>query len=597
MADPWEMDWGQTAQPAAATAQKAPWEMDWGATEKPSGKSFTEKLGETSWGHLAKDIYGAVTLPGDVYAGRIDPGSDEAIGRSFEAAKVFTPVPAAMRAGEGIFSVPMTAAKPSAGSPIVSTVAEDLGDPFPRGVTPAIGAVRNLSDKIFAAPSGNRGVTPGISAAITANELGAPLPRGLAADSKVMQAATKAAQQLPLVGPKIGEQAARTVEAAGGKVGDIADELAGGVVDRASAGAVLRPSIKGVIEGNNSRIDDAFTSLRGMIDQSEPTLLPTTEKVVSQIIKDRQAAGHVNPSAGLEDIKNLVDKGATFDGLQRARSDIGNALNFGEANPGFNAGDLKRVYAAMSRDMEGVVSQSAKLGVEPKAAVQALKDANATSAPIIEFNKTLQRLSGIKSDESLVGSLTKAAQDKTGNVKLLAQLRQGMPKEEFEQISGQALSELGHNTSTGKFSLNQFATKWEKLGDRAKSVLFSPEHKASLDSIAQLGRHLKDADKFANTSNTAGAAAWGKLIAGGAAAIGALAYGDVSLLIKGLGAAGGGLLFANQLAKPATASSVAKWTRAAVLAEHGHTPQRLATFRLATRNLLSNLQTQPANGN
>lgn len=551
MPDPWEMDWGQTAPPAAASS-KAPWEMDWGSAEKPapSGKSFTEKLGETSWGHLAKDIYGAVTLPGDVYAGRVDPGSDEAIGRSFEAAKVFTPVPAAMRAGEGVFAVPMTA-KPNAELPA------------------------------------------GVRVATTANELGAPLPVGLATDSKPLQAATKAAQQLPLVGPKIGERAARTVEAAGGKVGDIADELAGGVVDRASAGAVLRPSIKGVIEGNNGRIDEAFSSLRNMIDQSEPTLLPTTEKVLNQIIKDRQAAGHVNPKAGLEDIKNLVDKGATFDGLQRARSDIGNALNFGEANPGFNAGDLKRVYAAMSRDMEGVVGQSAKLGVEPKAAVQALKDANATSAPIIEFNKTLQRLSGIKSDESLVGSLTKAAQDKTGNVKLLAQLRQGMPKEEFEQISGQALSELGHNASTGKFSLNQFATKWEKLGDRAKNVLFSPEHKTSLDSIAQLGRHLKDADKFANTSNTAGAAAWGKVIAGGMAAIGALTYGDVSLLVKGLGAAGGGLLFANQLAKPATASSVAKWTRAAVLADHGHTPQRLAAFRLATRNLINNLQTQP----
>jgi hypothetical protein len=432
----------------------------------------------------------------------------------------------------------------------------------------------------------------GLQAAQTANELGAPLPVGLATDSKVTQAATKAAQQLPLVGPKIGERAAKTVEAAGGRVGDIADELAGGVVDRASAGAVLRPSIKGVIEGNNSRIDDAFTALRGMIDQ-EPVSLPTTEKVLNQIIKDREAAGHTNPKAGLEDVKNLVDKGATFDGLQRARSDIGNTLNFGEANPGFNAGDLKRVYAAMSRDMEGVVGQSAKLGVKPQEAVQALKDANATSAPLIEFNKTLQRLGGIKSDESLVGTLTRAAQDKTGNVKLLAQLRQAMPKEEFEQISGQALSELGHNASTGKFSLNQFATKWEKLGDRAKNVLFSPEHKASLDSIAQLGRHLKDADKFANTSNTAGAAAWGKLIASGAAAVAALTYGDVTLLLKGLGAAGGGLLFAQQLAKPATASSVAKWTRAAVLADHGHTPERLAAFRLATRNLLSNVRTQP----
>jgi len=142
----------------------------------------------------------------------------------------------------------------------------------------------------------------------------------------------------------------------------------------------------------------------------------------------------------------------------------------------------------------------------------------------------------------------RSSQDKTGNVKMLAQLKQGMPKEDFEQISGQALAELGHNNSTSRFSLNQFATKWDKLGDRAKSVMFSPEHKTSLDDIAALGRHLKDADKFANTSNTAGAAAWGKLITSGAAAVAALSYGDVSLLLKGLGAAGGGLMFAGQLA-------------------------------------------------
>ncbi len=396
--------------------------------------------------------------------------------------------------------------------------------------------------------------------------MGAPLPVGIASESPVVQAATKAAQQLPLVGPKITEQAAKTVNAAGEKVGGIADELSGGVVDRASTGAMLRPSIKGVIDANKGRIDDAFTSLRSMLDQSGTTELPVTEKVLKKIIQDREAAGQLNPKAGLEDIHNLVDKGATFDGLQRARS-----------------------------DMEGVVRQSAKEGVDPALAAGALKEANATSAPIIEFNKTLERLSGIKSDEGLVGSLTKAAQDKTGNMKLLAQLRQSMPKEDFEQIAGTALSELGHNNATGRFSLNQFSTKWDTLGDRAKNVLFSPQHKESLDNIAALGRHMKDADKFANTSNTAGAAAWGKLIASGAAAVGALAYGDVSLLLKGLGAAGVGLMFAKQLAKPAGASTISKWMRAAVLADHAHTPARLAAFRTATRALYSNSVLPPQN--
>jgi len=97
------MDWGQTSAPVTA---KAPWEMDWGASEKPaeapSGKSFTEKLGETSWGHLAKDVYSAVTLPGDVYSGKVAAGSPEELDRARGAAMFLTPGSAALRGGEGL---------------------------------------------------------------------------------------------------------------------------------------------------------------------------------------------------------------------------------------------------------------------------------------------------------------------------------------------------------------------------------------------------------------------------------------------------------------------------------------------------------------
>ena len=356
MADPWEMDWGQGAAPApAAATAKAPWEMDWGSSDKPadtsSGKSFMDKLGETSWGHLANDVYSAVTLPGDVYSGKVAAGSPEEIDRARSASMFMTPGSAALRGGEGVAGVALT-------------------------------------PRITELPAN-------IAAAKTAEDLGAPLPYGLATDSKPLQAATKAAQQLPLVGPKIGEKAAQTVQAAGGRVGDIADELSGGIVDRASTGAALRPSIKGVIDSNNSRIDDAFSSLRGMIDHEDPVELPTTEKVLKQVVAEREAAGQTSPKSGLEDVSNLVDNGATFNGLQRARSDIGNSLSFGTANPGFNAGDLKRVYGAMSRDMEHArQGRHQKKLNNPQADLLRYQGCRKfdTAAPIIEFNKKLQQL-------------------------------------------------------------------------------------------------------------------------------------------------------------------------------------------------------------
>lgn len=60
---------------------------------EPEKKEFG--LADTWPARVAKSIYGAVTLPGDVAAGRVDPGSDEAIGRSFDLAGVATPMAAA----------------------------------------------------------------------------------------------------------------------------------------------------------------------------------------------------------------------------------------------------------------------------------------------------------------------------------------------------------------------------------------------------------------------------------------------------------------------------------------------------------------------
>lgn len=52
----------------------------------PSLGDILGKLGETWPARMAKSAYGAATLPGDVYAGRTDPTSDEAIGRAADLA-------------------------------------------------------------------------------------------------------------------------------------------------------------------------------------------------------------------------------------------------------------------------------------------------------------------------------------------------------------------------------------------------------------------------------------------------------------------------------------------------------------------------------
>jgi hypothetical protein len=141
-------------------------------------------------------------------------------------------------------------------------------------------------------------------------------------------------------------------------------------------------------------------------------------------------------------------------------------------------------------------------------AVDAWKNADATAKPLFDYDRMLRGITRpTRSNENVMGALINASSAKSGNAKLLADLRRSMPQQDFENISGVLLSELGTRRATRQFSLNQFTTKWGDMSPQAKAALFSPQHRAALDDIAHLGSFLKDADKYLNASHSGGAVA------------------------------------------------------------------------------------------
>ncbi len=590
MPNPWEMNWDMSASaaPAPAVAEGAkPWEMNW--TPPESGSIVDTRTGkgvspDSFWPvRMAKGIANAVTsaatAPRDALEGKLDPMSPEGLSRARDFAMTFSPMNPAIRAGDRVIT----------------------------------GASRQESIP----PT-----TPNMEAAQTAADIGAPLPAGIVSENKGVQALTQATRQLPLVGAKIDEGVAKTVGKVGEGVGEISQELSGGAPpDRATAGASLRPTLQEAIDANNSRIDDAFSALRHVIDPEAGIELKNTAATLRAIGKERLKAG-LNPTTGLENVARLVNEGGVpgateaktvlkgpgyhiaedvaapprtgFNGLQRARSDIGSSINFGKANPGYNAGDLKRIYGAMSEDMEQAVRQNARPGVHPDQAAGVLKAANNAASKLIESNKNIKKVLNIQSDERLVGSVINAAQGKTGNVRLLAQLRAQMPKEDFDHVAGVALSELGHNPQTGEFSLNKFGTEWGKMSPSAKAILFpDPAHRQRLDAFANVSKTIKGGDQYANKSQTGRAAATGALVATVGPAVIKAVGGDVGPLIGALASMGGGYILARGLAKPTTAASIARWQQALQRQARGPSPQTQALVTLATRNLISNLEGIP----
>ena len=549
-------------------------------------QSYGKTLGRIGQypGIAVDQIVDAFKLPGEVYQGKVDPYSPEGRERVLNAASVALPAGEFAGTGAKIARRAAELARPPPQAPLslYSPTGQVIGTTVPAPHLPT-------PNPDYIAPS------PGIEAAKTAADLGAPLPTGLVSENRATQALTQASRSLPLVGAKIDQRVGSTIENAGGAVKDIAENLSGGVPDRATAGAQLRPSLEGVIADNNVKIDHAYQSLRGVIDPNAVSPVPATAVALKRIMSERVASRMKTPESGLQDIINLTNNGASFDGLQRARADVGKIIGLAEnnPNPGFNVGDFKRLYAAMSGDMERTVRANAT--VHPDVAASALGDANKVAADLVERNKNVQRLIGRnRPDEGIVGSIINAAQGKSGNARLLGELRAQMPKDDFEQIAGVALSELGHNPATGEFSLEKFGTAWRKLGDTAKSALFAdPAHREALDKIANLDAVLKQSDKYINKSGTARAEMIGKAVAGAGALATAIMSGNVPVVMSTLAAGAGGYGLAKYLARPATASALRKWATVAQDQATGRYGTGKAALALASRNLMTNLRDVP----
>jgi hypothetical protein len=190
----------------------------------------------------------------------------------------------------------------------------------------------------------------------------------------------------------------------------------------------------------------------------------------------------------------------------------------------------------------------------------------------------------------------RAASEKGGDVPLLNRLKGVMSPQDFSTIGGQILNEIGHNNSTGKFSLNQFVTGWNKLSPEARDAMFSTtKHRRDIEDIVGLGSHIKGALRESNTSHTAGAVILFEVAQHLASAV---ASGELSHLVSGqsmagYGVAGAGLLFSHWLASPAKASSIAAWARARANLRADATPTRQAVFSIATRNLANTLGISP----
>lgn len=248
-------------------------------------------------------------------------------------------------------------------------------------------------------------------------------------------------------------------------------------------------------KATSNKIYDEFNKQVGNPKAIVDKTLEVGREVVNQQTKSNY--GGVDPK-----ILKMVEKfnqapGADrFENLKATRTAVGEAL----AKDPQNAG-LKRIYGALSQDMDATVKQVDKgLGAE----LDKVNEAYATGKSKIESNiaQSIEK----SNPERIANNLVKRNSADT-----LKQVKEMIGPERFAEISKTYMRGLMEDSVTrGKFDVTKFEKNLSKLDDATRNELLNPEQQKAVDTaltelkkLQKLEEAMKPGQKMAEGSQTA----------------------------------------------------------------------------------------------
>lgn len=451
-------------------------------------------------------------------------------------------------------------------------------------------AGRLLGTGMAASPMGISKATP--SAISAAERIGVDVPKGIATDSPLTAFTAQVAARAPGGGPlmKAIEESRDALKGATGR----AAEMAGGVTDAAMAGdnyakaieTSFKPSVK-------TGVSAAYDNVASLMDKGTMTPLSDTQEVVANILARRGESAIDGLGKAVDTVSEAIKRpgGMTFDGIKGLRTHIGEMLEGGVFPEGMSEHELRGIYAGLSKDLKAAAMNSGG----PRA-VAALERANDLNKQVVEWKEGIKKILGpeSRSGEGIAGAIIRAASNgASADLETLAKARSAVPKEVWQDIASTAIGRLG-TARNGEWTPAAFATDFRKLSDRGKALLFrsvgSGDVLPFLNDIAEVSQKFVDRGKLANTSGTAGHNA---LYATGGAIAAGISHGSFIEPLTAIGGIAGINGIARLLARPATAASVARWSRIYNTFAQSQAPAARIGLEIASRNLAN---TAAANG-
>lgn len=421
----------------------------------------------------------------------------------------------------------------------------------------------------------------GQDVAAAAERIGVPVPRAIATDSVALQRAAQGARNVPFAGDPLVKATDNMVQGLGRAADDVAAGL--GTGDRALSGATASGAIRDWITGKSAQaVSKAYDDVERAIDPAIRSPLSATQQTVANILARRQNANIAGESKAVNEVIEAVQnpQGLNFAGIKDLRTRIGEFQKNGLLPADMSGAELKQIYGALSDDLRGAAQAAGG-----QRGLQLFERANKFNAAVAQRREELAKIVGANGDapaEQVFDRIVKFASDKGGaNAATLAKARNAIGGD-WDEVTSGVVARLGRDAE-GNFTPDRFATAWGNLSSEGKSVLFgSGAHRAALEDIAAISSKSKELyKKFGNPSGTAQNA--------GFAALGA---GLLAEPISTISAVVGGNVVARALAQPATASSMARWSRVYQAAVTKPSAATAATLQVATRNLASTMGDQ-----
>jgi hypothetical protein len=454
--------------------------------------------------------------------------------------------------------------------------------------TPGIG----LPGTAKSAVTPSHGTSASARAASAAERIGVDVPRGITTDSPLTAFTTQVVARAPGGGPLM-KAIEESREGLQGAVATAANK-AGGATDAAMAGdnyanaieKSFKPSVK-------SGVSAAYDNVAAIMDKNKLTELSNTQGAVADILARRGESAIDGLGKAVDTVADAIKRpgGMTFDGIKGLRTHLGEMLDSGVFPEGMSQGELRRLYGTLSEDMKAAAFNSGG-----ERGVAALERANELNKQVANWKEGIKKILGpeSRSGEGVSGAIIRmASKGSSADIETLAKARSAVPKEVWQDIASTAIGRLG-TSRNGEWTPAAFATDFRQLSDRGKALLFrsvgSGDVLPFLDDIAEVSQKFVDRGKLANTSGTAGHNALYAIGGAVAAGLAHLSFFEPLTAIGGIAGVNG---TARLLARPATAASVAKWSRVYDKFAVSQTPAVRNALAIATRNLAN---TAAANG-